>query len=106
MAFKIYFNKKTRHPSISLSGKDKTRWENMEMTHKPSKHDSYIEIVTVSSSGSSKTHARKYVRRDKHGVKGKRYTRIGLNNESEHKIKSYLKSKCKKRWWQSELAVW
>ena len=106
MAFKIYFNKKTRHRSISLSGKDKTRWENMEMTHKPSKHDSYIEIVTVSSSGSSKTHARKYVRRDKHGVKGKRYTRIGLNNESEYKIKSYLKSKYKKRWWQSELAVW
>ncbi|MBR5997322.1 MAG: hypothetical protein IK028_04810 [Bacilli bacterium] len=97
MAFKIYFNKKTRHPSISLSGKDKTRWENMEMTHKPSKHDSYIDIVTISKNGSSKTHVRKYIRKDKHGAKGKRYTRIGLNNESEQEIKSYLKLKHKKR---------
>ena len=28
MAFKIYFNKKTRHPSISLSGKEKKMMAN------------------------------------------------------------------------------
>lgn len=51
MAFKIYFNKKTGHPSISLSGKDKTKWENLEMTHGKSKNDSYIDIVCVSNKG-------------------------------------------------------
>lgn len=47
MAFKIYFNKKTRHPSISLSGKDKEKWENLEMTHNPSGDNKYIDIVVL-----------------------------------------------------------
>ena len=54
MAFKIYFNKKTGHPSISLSGKDKNVWENLEMTHHPRSKDRYIDIICVNSNGSSK----------------------------------------------------
>ena len=105
MAFKIYFNKKTRHPSISLSGKEKEIWENMEMTHHPTKNDSYIDIVIISPSGRSKSHVRKYIRKDKRKIKGKPYPRLKLDESSENNIKSYLKSK-KKRWWQSEQAVW
>ena len=96
MAFKIYFNKKTNHPSISLSGKDAEKWENMEMTHHPSKNDAYIDIVTISPNGSSKSYVRKYIRRDKKGVKGKRLTRVSVDSSSETKIKAYLKEKKKR----------
>ncbi len=96
MAFKIYFNKKTGHPSISLSGKDKTKWENMEMTHHPSK-DSYIDIECIDSKGKSKSYVRKYIRKDRPGVKGSRWKNTKLTNSSEFKVKSYLKQKFKKR---------
>ena len=97
MAFKICFNKKTRHPSISLSGKEKEIWENMEMTHHPTHNDSYIEIECVSSNGESKSYVRKYIRRDKIGVKVKRPKRTKLTNDSESKVKQFLKEKKKKR---------
>lgn len=97
MAFKIYFNKKTGHPSISLSGKEKTIWENMEMTHHPTSNHSYIDIVTVSPNGSSKTYVRKYIRKDKPRIRGKRLRRVSLDNNSESKIKTYLQSRNKKR---------
>ena len=100
MAFKIYFNKKTRHPSISLSGKDAEKWENMEMTHHPTESNPYIEIIVISNNGSSKSFVRKYVRRDNHGVKEKPYTNLKLDSPSENKVNNYLKSK--KRWWQSD----
>ena len=95
MAFKIYFNKKTRHPSISLSGKEKEIWENMEMTHHPTKNHAYIDIVTISPNGSSKSYVRKYVRKDKRGIKGKRLHRVSLDDSSEKKVKSYLHSRKK-----------
>ena len=105
MAFKIYFNKKTRHPSISLSGKEAEKWENMEMTHHPTKSNSYIEINIVSNNCSSKSFVRKYVRRDNHGVRGKPYSNLKLDEPSENKVSCYLKNK-KKRWWQSDFSVW
>ena len=96
MAFKIYFNKKTRHSSISLSGKEKRIWENMEMTHHPTRSDSYIDIVIVSPGGHSKSHVRKYIRKDKSGVRGKQFPRLKLDDSSESTIKLYLKEKKKK----------
>lgn len=96
MAFKIYFNKKTGHPSISLSGKDKEKWENMEMTHHPTKKHSYIDIITISSKGSTKSYVRKYVRKDKKGVRGKIHKNTRLSNDSEGKVKEYLKHRNKK----------
>ena len=97
MGFKIYFNKKTGHPSISLSGKEKAASENMEMTHHPTGKDAYIEIECVSSNGESKSYVRKYIRKDKIGVKAKRPKRTKLTNESEQKVKQFLKEKNKKR---------
>lgn len=44
MPLKIYRNKKTRHPSISIRQKDKTKWHNMPMSHSKPKHLSYIKI--------------------------------------------------------------
>lgn len=102
MAFKIYFNKKTGHPSISLSGKDKTIWENLEMTHNPTGKDNYIVIECVSTCKVTKSYVRKYIRKDKRGVKGKKPKRTTLTNESENKVKKYLSDKNKKRWWQSD----
>ena len=96
MAFKIYYNKKTRHPAISLSGKEKEVWENMEMTHHPSKHDSYIEIITVSTNNSSKSFVRKYIRKDKPGVRGKLYQSLKIKSTSEAAIKKYIKTKKKR----------
>ena len=102
MAFKIYFNKKTRHPSISLSGKDKTRWENMEMTHHPTKRNSYIDIVCISPNGYSKSYVRKYIRKDGYGAKGRKLKQIKMSDSSETSVKNYIKQKHKKRWWQSD----
>ena len=96
MAFKIYFNKKTRHPSISLSGKEKEIWENMEMTHHPTPNHSYIDIVTISPNGRSKSYVRRYVHKDKRGVKGKRLRRVSIDYSSEKKVKHYLKEKNKR----------
>ena len=96
MAFKIYFNKKTRHPSISLSGKEKEIWENMVMTHHPTKNDSYIDIVIVSPNRLSKSYVRKYIRKDKKRVRGKPYPRLKLDDSSESDIKNYLKNKKKR----------
>ena len=97
MAFKIYFNKKTRHPSISLSGKEKEIWENMEMTHHPTNNDTYIEIECISSNGETRSYVRKYIRMDKIGVKAKRPKRTKMTNDSESKVKQFLKEKNKKR---------
>ena len=96
MAFRIYFNKKTGHPSISLSGKDKTIWENLEMTHNPTGKDNYINIECISTNGKTKSYVRKYIRKDKKGVKSKKPKRTKLTSESEIKVKDYL-SKKKKR---------
>ena len=97
MAFKIYFNKKTRHPSISLSGKEKKIWMNLEMTHNPCKRERYIVIVCISNNKDSVSYVRKYVRKDKIGVKGKRRYRTNLSKKSEEDIKKYLSNKNKKR---------
>lgn len=43
MAFKIYKNRKTKHPSISIKSGDKQNWHNLEATHSPRKQDRYIE---------------------------------------------------------------
>lgn len=103
MAFKIYFNKKTGHPSISLSGKDKTKWENLEMTHGLTNNDSYIDIICISKNGNeSKSRVRKYIRKDKRGVKSKYPKNIKISNDSESKVKKFLKEKNEKRWWQSD----
>jgi hypothetical protein len=96
MSFKMYFNKKTKHPSISLSGKDKKKWENMEMTHHPTKKHAYIEIITISSNGKSQSYVRKYIRKDNKGTKGKLYKNTKILEESETKVRDYIK-KNKKR---------
>lgn len=96
MGFKIYFNKKTRHPSISLSGRDKKIWENMEMTHHPSKSSKYIVVICISPNGLSKSYVRKYIRKDRKGVKGKLHKNTKLKRDSELEVQNYLK-KHKKR---------
>ena len=97
MAFRIYFIKKTRHPSISLSGRDKTIWESMTMTHHPSSGESFMEVVCITPKQSSISYIRKYVCKDKRGVKGKLYKKIRLSAKSELVIKIFLKTKNKKR---------
>lgn len=97
MAFKIYFNKKTRHPSISLSGKDAEKWENMEMTHHPTDKNNYIVIECVSANGVTTSYVRRYIRKYNRGVKAKHPKRTKLTEKSETKVKNYLKEAKKKR---------
>ena len=42
MAFKIYHNRKTRHPSISLKSGDKKYWHYLEVTHRTVKEERYL----------------------------------------------------------------
>ena len=94
--FKIYRNKKTSHPSISLKSQDKTSWHNLEITHHPRKNDRYIEIEKLNKRDGYKTYVRKYIRHDKHKYKGFRYREYKLSPYSEFIIKQYLKQHYKK----------
>ena len=97
--FKIYYNKKTRHPSISIKQKDKTLWFNMSFSHSRPKHDSYIIIQDPrpKSNQDEVVFVRRYVRKDKRRIKGFLYKKYKLYNDEENLIKKYLKRKYKKR---------
>ena len=99
MSFKIYKNKKTNHPSVSIKQKDKSKWFNMPMSHSKPLHDAFIEIDDPhpNSPKGSKSYLRKYVRKDKLGIKGRLYFKYVLSKRSENDVKSYLKIKYKKR---------
>ena len=99
MAFKVYNNRKTRHPSISIKSGDKTKWHNLELTHSPSKKQRYIPITNNNTKDPHQSYVRKYYRKDKHKLKGSMYKNFKLSKESENKIKNYLKqhNKNKKR---------
>lgn len=98
MAFKIYKNKVTGHSSVSIKQNDKKRWHNLPMSHKKP-NDSFIEIQDPHPKAKSgdKSYVRKYVRKDKKGVKGFQYLNYVIKNEDEVKIKRYVKEKYKKR---------
>ena len=97
MAFKIYKNKKTRHPSISVKSGDKKNWHNLEVTHSPRKSDRYIEIDDLNPHVTGKAYVRKYYRKDKHKLRGFIYKDYKLTDSSESKVKKYLKKHHKKR---------
>ena len=97
MAFKIYKNRKTKHPSISIKSGDKQNWHNLEVTHSPRKQDRYIEIDDLNPNIKGVAFVRKYYRKDKHKLKGFRYKDYRLSFISERKIKKYLKAHNRKR---------
>ena len=97
MAFKIYNNKKTKHPSISIKSGDRKNWHNLEVTHSPRKKDRYIEIDDLNPRVNGKAFVRKYYRRDKHKLKGFRYKDYKLSDSSTRKLRKYLKKHNKKR---------
>ena len=99
MAFKIYRNRKTRHPSISLKSGDKKNRHNLEITHSHLKNERYIEVDNTNSIDGRKSYVRKYYRKDKHKLKGFWYKNFKLSKESEIRVSRYLKEhhKNKKR---------
>ena len=99
MAFKIYHNRKTRHPSISLKSGDKKYWHNLEVTHSPLKNERYLKIDNLNSKDGRKSYVRKYYRKDKHKLKGFWYKNFLLSRESEMRVRRYLREhhKNKKR---------
>ena len=99
MRFKIYYNRKTRHPSISLKSGDKKYWHNLEVSHHLLKNERYIEVFNVGSKDGRKSYIRKYYRKDKHKLKGFWYKNFKLSIESEISVRRYLREhhKNKKR---------
>ncbi len=97
--FKIYFNKKTKHPALSIKQKDKKHWFNMSFSHTKSKNDSCLVIHDPHPNAikGSVVYARRYIRKDKKGVKGFKYKKYRLDKESESLIKQYLHQKYKKK---------
>ena len=91
MAFKIYNNRKTKHPSISIKSGDKKRWHNLEITHNPTSNGRYIEIDNINPSESGSSYVRKFIRKDKHKIKSYWYKKFRLTYGSERKVKKYLK---------------
>ena len=101
MAFKVYNNRKTKHPSISIKSGDKRNWHNLEVTHHPTSTGRYLEIDNINPKEGGSSYVRKFVRKDKHKIKSYRYKKFRLTNFSERKVKKYLKKHYKKRWCQS-----
>ena len=97
MAFKIYNNRKTKHPSVSIKSGDKKRWHNLEVTHHPTSTGRYIEIDDLNPNVQGKAFIRKYYRKDRHKVKGFRYKDYKLSSFSERKVKKYIKKHNRKR---------
>lgn len=97
MAFRIYNNRKTRHPSISLKSGDKRNWHNLEVTHSPCRNNRYIEIDDLNPNVKGKAFVRKYCRKDKHKFKSFRYRDYKLTPSSTSKVRQYLKKHYKKR---------
>ena len=97
--FKFYKNKKTHHPSISIRQKDKRKWHNIPISHSKPKNDTFIQIddPRPKAKQNDKSYIRKYIRIDKHGVKGHPYREYILSKKSEQLIKQYLKQRNKKR---------
>ena len=98
MAFKIYKNKITGHASVSVRQKDKQRWYNLPMSHSKPK-DSYIKANDPHPKANKKAHSyiRKYIRKDKRGVRDFEYNGYRFSPKSESKIKNYLKVRFKKK---------
>ena len=98
MAFKIYKNKITGHASVSVRQKDKQRWYNLPMSHSKPK-DSYIKTNDPHPKANKKAHSyiRKYIRKDKRGVRDFEYNGYRFSPKSESKIKNYLKVRFKKK---------
>ena len=90
MTFKIYKNRKTRHPSISVKSGDKKRWHNLEITHSPTNDGRYIEIDNPNPKDKKKSYVRKYYRQDIHKAKGYKYKNYVITQQSEKEIKKYL----------------
>lgn len=97
MAFKVYNNRKTKHPSISIKSGDKKNWHNLEVTHSPTSKGRYIEIDNINPKEGGYSYVRKYYRKDKHKIKSFRYKKYRLTNTSERKVKKYLKKHNRKR---------
>ena len=96
--FKFYKNKKTRHPSISIRTKDKTKWSNMPISHSKTKGDANLIIDDphpLAKKGDV-VYIRLYIRKDKRGVKGHPYREYVLTRASEKALKRYLRRKYKK----------
>ena len=100
MSFKIYKNKITGHASVSIRQRDKKRWYNLPMSHSIP-NDSYIKVNDPHPNANRKEHSyvRKYVRKDKKGVKDFQYKSYRFSSKSEKKIKNYLKTRFKKKRW-------
>lgn len=98
MAFKIYKNKITGHASVSVRQKDKQRWYSLPMSHSKPK-DSYIKVNDPHPKANKKAHSyiRKYIRKDKRGVRDFEYNGYRFSPKSESKIKNYLKVRFKKK---------
>lgn len=97
MSFKIYNNRKTKHPSVSIKSGDKKYWHNLEVTHHPTSSGRYIEIDNIDPLESDLSYLRKFVRKDKHKIKSYRYKRYRLTKNAERKVKKYLKKHFKKK---------
>ena len=93
--FKIYKNRKTNHPSISIKSGDKQYWHNIPISHTKFKNDTFIIVNDPHPNASKNTinYVRKYIRKDKHKIKGRLYKRYRFNKKSETLIKNYLKKK-------------
>lgn len=89
---KIYKNKATKyHPSIEVNSDEKT-WDNLELTHNPTKNNRYIELKqNPNKNNPKKAYVRKYLRKDPIRTRGELLSKFNLSEEDLKQIEEFLK---------------
>ena len=88
---KFYKNKATKyHPSLEIKSDD-CIWENLEVTHSPTKSNRYIELKKNPNKNSNKkAYVKKYVRKDSIKTRGELLRKYNLSDEDLVQIEYFL----------------
>ena len=89
----VYFNRRRGHTAVTINDDGKL-WENMDLTHKPS-GDSYIILEKTNRYG-KKTYVRKYLNKDKSGVKANK-RKFYFTDKDKKEIDNWLMNNKKSR---------
>ncbi|MCR5332483.1 MAG: hypothetical protein K6E11_00425 [Bacilli bacterium] len=90
--YRFFKNKRTNyHPSIQIDVLEDGTWENIEITHSPTKKGKYEELdANPNPDSNEKSYFRKYLRKDKLRHRGKELKKYRLVVSDEIKIDVYV----------------
>lgn len=91
---KFYKNRATKyHPSIEIKS-DERKWQNMPITHNPTKKKGFIVLKNNPNPGDTRpTYVKKYVRNDPIRTRGELLKKYKLSEDDLKQIEKFLTNK-------------